>query len=462
MKFINRKQEIKIIQECKELSKNKLYSLCIYGLRRIGKTRLILENLDENDLYFFVNKDKSSLSLLSEYELILRNKKIITEYEKIAEWEQLIQILIARHTGFIVFDEFQNFENVEPSIFGIIQKEFDLNENKKELLWLFSGSSIGLIKKLFFDRSEPLYGRIKRKMQLKELNIHGVIEMCNKLEISSFSEILKLYFIFGGFPKYYVSIEDEKLNSTKEIIDKFFLSTNAVLEEEVMGILAMEFGKRSGTYYNILGSLAQGNSKLSDLASSLSTKQTSLTRQIRELIDYFELIEIEKQCIGNKSLMKFKHPLVYFWFYFFFRQISDYKIRKKEFIYHFWLNLNNFYSKRFESFCLDLSKWLFPEYKIARQWGKFKGEKGKNTYELDVVGINEEKKEILFGEVKWQDNVDPTPILGSIRKKANHVLWNNDKRSEKYIIFAKSFKNKIESKDVLQFDLNDIEKKLLK
>ena len=52
MKFINREKELKILNNSKEKSKKKLYSIVIYGLRRVGKTRLILEFLDDDDLYY--------------------------------------------------------------------------------------------------------------------------------------------------------------------------------------------------------------------------------------------------------------------------------------------------------------------------------------------------------------------------------------------------------------------------
>lgn len=40
--------------------------------------------------------------------------------------------------------------------------------------------------------------------------------------------------------------------------------------------------------------------------------------------------------------------------------------------------------------------------KIGKQWGKFRGEPGKNDYEIDLTAINSNTKEILFCECKWQ------------------------------------------------------------
>jgi len=67
---------MRILEEAKKRSKRKLYTLVVYGLRRVGKTRLLLEFLEEKDLYFFVNRGKTSESLLREYEEILRKKEL--------------------------------------------------------------------------------------------------------------------------------------------------------------------------------------------------------------------------------------------------------------------------------------------------------------------------------------------------------------------------------------------------
>src|SRR3989344_5626254 len=137
MKFINRFSEINYIKETVKLSKLKLFSLSIIGLRRVGKTRLIFEILSDKDIYFFVNKNKESQSLLEEYEAILKEKKVLSELESLRNWEDYFNIIFERFKGVVAFDEFQNFINVDNSVFGILQKYIDLNENKKGLLLIF-------------------------------------------------------------------------------------------------------------------------------------------------------------------------------------------------------------------------------------------------------------------------------------------------------------------------------------
>src|SRR3989344_5597864 len=171
MKFVNREAEMGILREAGALSKKKLYTVSVSGLRRVGKTRLLTEFLKGGGLYFFVNAKKSSLDLLDEYSGILKEKKILGGLEKLANWEDFFRVLFERFSGTAVFDEFQNFESVDGAVTGILQKNIDLNENRGGILLVFSGSLIGLLKKMFTGKKEPLYGRLKRGERLQPFSL---------------------------------------------------------------------------------------------------------------------------------------------------------------------------------------------------------------------------------------------------------------------------------------------------
>jgi AAA+ ATPase superfamily predicted ATPase len=113
-----------------------MFVIAIYGLRRVGKTRLLLEFLKDRGLYFFVNKNKTSTDLLHEFQQILKAKKILGEIETLPSWDKFFEIATTRQLPPIVFDEFQNFIEVEPSIFGTLQKNIDLHENNHGLIIL--------------------------------------------------------------------------------------------------------------------------------------------------------------------------------------------------------------------------------------------------------------------------------------------------------------------------------------
>ena len=95
--------------------------------------------------------------------------------------------------------------------------------------------------------------------------------------------------------------------------------------------------------------------------------------------------------------------------------------------------------------------------KIGRWWGHYREEvtKKRKEIEIDIVALNDETSEILFGECKWKDNVDGEKLLEDLSKKAYHVLWPDNKkdRKEYFVLFARSFKKKPNKKNVYCFDL---------
>ena len=170
MKFVNREAELEELEGLRALSKKKLFLTALYGLRRVGKTRLLLEFLKGRGLYFFVNRNKTSADLLREYEGILKAGKVLGELETLDSWDRFVEVITKRETPPVVFDEFQNFQFVEPSVFGILQKNVDLAEQGRGLI-ILSGSLMGLMKRMFQGAKEPLYGRIKKGRKLEPLGL---------------------------------------------------------------------------------------------------------------------------------------------------------------------------------------------------------------------------------------------------------------------------------------------------
>ena len=456
MRFVDRERELKELKEIEALSKKKLFVVALYGLRRVGKTRLLLEFLKERGIYFFVNKNKTSNGLLNEFQEILRKGKVLTELESVDSWDKFFEVLIKREVPPVVFDEFQNFNFVEPAVFGIMQKTIDLNENKAGLLVL-SGSLIGLMKNLFKSSKEPLYGRIKKGFKLEPLSLESCLELGRELKLAK-EDLVKVYCVFGGYPKYFVAIEDFGLQGKKaeEIFDSLLLVKDAPLEDEVNSILSQEFGGRSGVYYSILEAIANGNNTNSAIASALNTNPTSITRQIKELKDYFELIEFELPFEGKRGIYKIRHPLTQFWFSEIYKNYSDYVARNPEFLEKLKKNLNSVYGRSFEKVAREFLASQLGLKEAKRQWGKIQGaKKGENTYEIDLIGKN--NKEVFAFEFKWSElsSKEAVSILKELAGKTKYLF--KKMAGLKLGLVAKKIegKQKLRTEGFLAFDLED-------
>jgi AAA+ ATPase superfamily predicted ATPase len=456
MKFINRENELKDLKELELLSKKKLFVIALYGLRRVGKTRLLLEFLKGRGLYFFVNKNKTSEDLLREYIDILKSNRILTELETIDTWDKFVEVIISRNPAVVVFDEFQNFSFVAPSLPGILQKNIDLNENKSGLI-ILTGSLVGMMKKTFQDAGEPLYGRVKKGTRLEPLSLSSCLALCGELKLSR-EDLVQLYGIFGGYPKYYVSLEDYSLGgkSAQEILDALLFAKDAPFEDEIISILSQEFGSRSGLYYSILDSIGNGNNSISGIAGYLNMPMTSLTRQVKELKDYFELIEYETPYHGKKGIYRIKHPLMEFWFTYIYRRYSDYVSRNPALMNNLRKNLPAIFGKTFERAAKEFLVLELNLSEAKRQWGKIPdAEKGKDAYEIDLIGTD--GKTTFAFEFKWKEleAKEALGILKELKEKAKFV--QGLPTDLKFGLVAKKIrgKEKIKSAGYLAYDLED-------
>ena len=99
----------------------------------------------------------------------------------------------------------------------------------------------------------------------------------------------------------------------------------------------------------------------------------------------------------------------------------------------------------------------FEFLKIGRQWGKVP--KSKETYEIDLVALNDDKKEIGFFECKWQDLTknNALNILEKLKQKSKFVDWNLDNRKEHFGLIGKKIQDKEELKKqgFFAWDLDD-------
>ncbi|MBD3204437.1 AAA family ATPase [Candidatus Woesearchaeota archaeon] len=453
MKFYNREKEIELLKKAVNSKTTNL--VIVNGLRRIGKTRLISHVLEGKEyLYVFTPKDMSLSSFLKyanqEFSIPLFNSSLdFTRY-------------IFEKYEYIFFDEFQNFYFIDKSIYSIVQKYFDEYRRKNKKLSIFvSGSSYSLLNKIFHDYSKALYGRKDIEIKLQEFNLKTCFGILDDLGLKKIEEKIKFWAIFGGIPRFYDMLELFSVKSFDNFLNLFFHSNIRSVFNEGKNILVSEFGGDHKIYFTVLLAIASGKTTLSEIASYFENDTNRTNRYITLLRKEYNLIKRELPVVNKRKagIYKLKNNFIIFWFNFLKRY--EYYIETENFqeiknIFN--KNFNQFLGKIFEEFCINfLKETKFFDFGFyGKQWGKFKGEKGKNIYEFDICAINKDKKEILFGECKWKDNCNPGKIFKELKDKADYVEWNKSNRREKFVIFAKSFSKKIKKNNLILYDLNAI------
>ncbi|MHC1574847.1 MAG: ATP-binding protein [Candidatus Methanogasteraceae archaeon] len=458
MRFYNRQEDVDVIKNLSALSYNHAHMLVVYGRRRVGKTRLVLESLEP--MYFFVDKKTSAL-LLKEFSEIVRvnSGSFVPDF---SNWDDFIRFLFEYSKDMhliVVFDEFQNFQAVDPAIFSIFQKYWDNYSDTSRILLIFVGSYVGLMKKIFIDEKEPLYGRSTAKIDLKPLNYRWIRKICIDLGFKSEEDIVKIYSTLGGTPRYYQLVESYGLDSYESVLKSLIFGKNALLQDEVRQILINEFGRNYTTYFSILEAVSLGKNTLKEISDITGIPMNSLGKYLNELASTFAIIERREPLLGGKKMGRYfiKDNIVRFWFRFVNPNISFLESGRYEIALEKTMaDLPSFVGRVFEDIVTEiaLDNLPFKASGIGRWWNR-RGD------EIDMVAVNGDAREILFGEVKWTNKTTGCGILASLKEKKDLVKWHNGERTEYYLVVSKSgftpeLREIMGSEGVIGWDMQDI------
>jgi len=469
MKFYNRVSELR---ELSHLNKKKPSFVVVTGKRRIGKTELIRQFMSDNGVYFFVDDKKNEEQLVVEFLDELKSKYTMPDYAQPTNIEAFLSLLydLSKKQSIVaVFDEFQRFMRINPSIINQFQKSWDLKNKDSNLFLIITGSSIGPIKKIFINEQAPLFKRADNILYLKPFSFRQIIEILNDFKINNFEEQLKIYFLFGGIIYYYKLMDKYDVASFDDAINLLILRELAPLNREIDDILIEEFGSSYLAYYEILNALALGKNTKKEMGDYVHVAETSLSPYLNDLINLVSLVSYiipptEDILKSKKGRYFLTDNFFLFWFKFIFRNKSYYELNNFSIIKDKIRNeLSGYFGYRFESVCREFllesaehNALPFEILAIDRWWGHTRENKARLDIEIDLVAINAQKKYILFVECKWQSNVDAEKLLAELKEKSKFVQWHNDKRKEHFCIIAKSFRKKLDKNKCLCFDLKDM------
>lgn len=206
MKFYNRTNELAELQRIQNLSFSDYSRLTVVtGKRRIGKTSLIMKSVEGlPTVYLFVGR-KSEATLCSEFIPVISQSLDVFVPNEIRTFRSLFQYLmeLASNKPFnLVIDEFQEFYNINESVYSDMQNSWDTYRKKSRMNLIVSGSFYSLMQKIFQHAKEPLFGRADNIIKLSAFDLSTLKEIMRDYRPQySNDDLLALYSFTGGVPK---------------------------------------------------------------------------------------------------------------------------------------------------------------------------------------------------------------------------------------------------------------------
>ncbi|MCD6563929.1 MAG: ATP-binding protein [Thermoproteales archaeon] len=379
VKFINRLDELRSLRE--SLDSDNFELLVIYGRRRVGKTRLVLEAVSNKDYVYYLAVEKGNLERFRR--VVSRN---VEELKYVREdWEAFFHFLKDK---IIIIDEFPNFIKEDKSIIALFQRIVDTFLSDTSTKLILVGSSISMMKENILSYKSPLYGRRTGQIRLRPLKFYYLKEFFPN---ASPKELVEIYGFADGIP-YYL----EKVHIPFwEWLDEELKDPKSFLREEGDFMLRYEF-EEVGTYKRILEAIASGKTRLGEIKSVVG--MGSITEYIKNLVE-IELVEHVKPVTGGRrGIYRIKDNFTRFWYRYIYPNLSEIELgiyTANDIKSSYDTYLGEVYEKIALEFIVDkIQREELPKVlKIGRWWHK--GE------EIDIVGLKG-KKHGLFVEVKWR------------------------------------------------------------
>ena len=397
MKFYNREKELQILRDIERSSQVSSKMTVIVGRRRIGKTKLIQEAYKKK-IYLFVSRKNESL-LCEEFITVIQDELSVKVFGRITRFRDLFEYLMelskTRHFT-LVIDEFQEFMQINSSVYSDMQNIWDGYKDDSKMNLVLSGSIYSLMKKIFEDKKEPLFGRANNKIHLKPFTVLTIKEVLqeNYPDYTN-DDLLSFYILTGGVAKYVEILVDNSAFTLEQQLDLIF-DEHSLFLDEGKNLLVEEFGKEYTTYFSILSLIASSKTARVEIESILGK---NIGGYLDRLENEYTIIKKVKPMFAKVGSRTLRYEIIdnffSFWFRFIYKYRSAVEIENYAYVKEIVNRDYTTYSGRFlEKYFLEKLKLSHNYSDLGTYW-----EKG-NKNEIDIVGVNDNEKTMLIAEVK--------------------------------------------------------------
>ncbi len=439
IRFVNREEELRVLRE--KLNSNRFELIVIYGRRRVGKTRLILEAVRGMDhIYYLAIEGDNLKSFKRVASKVVRNLTYVQE-----DWESYFNFLKDR---VVIIDEFPNLVKENPRVISVFQRIVDLVLSNTRTKLVLLGSSISMMSDKVLSYKSPLYGRRTASIKLKPLKFFSIKDFFPSV---GWEELIEIYGLTDGIPYYLEKVRTPFWKWLQEEVKR----PDTFLKDELDFLMKYEFTEVA-TYKKILEAIAHGKNTPKEIRDYVKMKHSDIMPYLKNLMDT-EFITREVPITENPARSKrgryyVTDNFIAFWFRYIYPNLSvieEGMFDVSEIKYDYPNYLGWVFEKVAKQFLIELNKrgkLPFKFTKIGKWWYKDK--------EIDLVALNERERKALLIEVKWSDldRQDIDRLITKLEHVAKLTKLNNYRKY--YGVIAR----RVEGREKYTWDLRDFNK----
>ena len=339
----------------------------------------------------------------------------------------------------IVLDEFTYLISGNKAIPSILQKVWDETLRSTQIFLVLCGSYIGMMEREVLGYRAPLYGRRTGSYLLSPLKLSDAAEFFpNYAPVQQ----IEAWAVLGGMPYYLSAFSNEVdvfVNIREQILD-----VRGLLYNEPQ-LLFMEELREPRNYFSILRGIAQGNTRLNEIAQAAGVGTATTTARYLDILRQMHFVDRNVPVTegqpekSKKGMYRIAYPFLRFWF----RYVHPYRgslglgladaVLEKRVRPTFAQFVGYAFEKAAQEYVAGLAtQGLLPFLpdRIGSWWDR--------QAEIDVVAISDSEGAVMVGECKWSNRPVGTNILDDLKRKAQVLDAGGKWPQVSYMLWSKS------------------------
>jgi len=398
----------------------------VYGRRRCGKSRLLLESLPaERTAYYLADEREAALQRASVAAELARR---MPGFDQVVypDWEALFSRYFRECPpgSVLAIDEFPALVASARELPSVLQRHLD---GRPQALLVLCGSSQRLMHGLVLDRAAPLFGRADEILKVRPLPAGWLGTALG----TAGEAAIEAYSVWGGVPRYW---ELARRHPTLQAaLRALVLDPLGVLHEEPATLL-LDDVRDVAQSASILQLVGTGCHRMAEIDARLEKPAGALVRPMQRLLD-LELLQRERpfqasERDSKRTLYQVADPFLRFWFRF----VAPHRSWLAHGLVEETLErITSAWPGHVAESWEELARRSVPRLTIdGLRWGPAQRWWGPGTdrrsLEVDMVAESLDGAHLLLGSVKWEDRSQRQRLLAELQSQAERLPLTEGKR----------------------------------
>ncbi|MFY9344176.1 MAG: ATP-binding protein [Planctomycetota bacterium] len=387
----------------------------LWGRRRVGKTRLLVEWVERRRGAYFVADESSPV--LQRQRFAEAVSGLLPGFAEVEyrDWGTLLARL-ARESeragvrGPFVIDELPYLVVASPDLPATLQRFLDHEAKRAKLTVVVAGSSQRMMQGLVLDESEPLFGRASEVFEIRPLAPKWLEPA---LGLRSAVDIVSAWNVWGGMPRYWELAAEHP--DRRSAVDALVLDPSGPLHDEPTRLLLEEIPPAIALR-PILDAIGSGAHKISEIGGRIGNVATSMTRAMKRLVELGLVVREtpfgEPERSTKRAIYRLADPFLRLWFALVApKRAMLAQVDRKARLQLFDARAPHLDAASWEQLCRAAVPRLADE--LGAEYGPTKRFWGSAFGEWDVVAESTSRESLLLAEVKWSSKPATAELLHS-------------------------------------------------